>query len=626
VRLRINSISLVGTSRSIQFTKGLNVIEGPISTGKTSMMRLLAVVLGAPHDGITPEVDRAVSELAADLRIGERDFAVVRRLVKTDTAPVQIAGEGIAMRLPAMRPDATSALSYGMWLLDSLGLPTLRVPQAPTRPEDSPFVPVSISDYMRYCRLRQDEIDVDVLGSSHPFRDIKRRYVFRIFYGGYDLEVARLQDELRRVGTELSQLEQGSGAFERFLAGTALENRAEINRQLQDARQWQAAIAADRQTLADASQKSPDVARLRTELAELAQRLGDRRAECERERNSARQLTELRNELRTQLARLTRAIVADERFFDFDFVVCPRCGSTLDRTRSSEAQCYLCLQTPAPALTRGDLIAEQDRISAQIVETQELIGAHEQRTVALEQHLAVLEREREHVRIELNERLATYVSTEADRIDALARAQVRAGATVERLEEYSRLFARLDEALRRIGELQQRRTEIEAALERAEQLDVITAARIQALQRWFAYYVEALELPVFGGEPRAAIDHNDYQPIVNGRKFPQLSAGVRVLVNIAHLLAHHRAALELELPLPGLLMIDGINKNIGTARYDAARIDDAWTQLIELSSVVGEERQVIVAANDVPTRARPFVRMTLSADDRLIPLADLRPS
>jgi len=128
---------------------------------------------------------------------------------------------------------------------------------------------------------------------------------------------------------------------------------------------------------------------------------------------------------------------------------------------------------------------------------------------------------------------------------------------------------------------------------------------------------------VFGGEPRAAIDRNDYEPIVNGRKFPQLSAGMRVLVNIAHLLVHHRAALELELPMPGLLMIDGINKNIGTAQYDAARVDDAWTQLVELSGTLGGEIQIIVTANDVPERAREFVRLSLSANDRLIPSVDL---
>jgi hypothetical protein len=167
-----------------------------------------------------------------------------------------------------------------------LGLPSLRVPQAPTRPQESAFIPVSINDYIRYCRLRQDEIDVDVLGSSQPFRDIKRRYVFRILYGGYDAEVAQLQDELRRTEAELRQLEQGSGAFERFLAGTALENRAEINRQLDEARARQASIAADQRALAEASQVSPDVVSLRLRHGELAQTVGDRRAEREREPTS----------------------------------------------------------------------------------------------------------------------------------------------------------------------------------------------------------------------------------------------------------------------------------------------------------------------------------------------------
>jgi hypothetical protein len=623
VKLQFNSVALVGTSRTVEFTPGLNVLEGPISTGKTSLMRLLAIVLGGGYDSINPEVDQSVSELAAQLVIGERNFAVVRRLVTTDTAPVQIAGDGAALRLPAMRADSTRP-SYGHWLLDALGLPSLRVPQAPTRPQESAFIPVSINDYLRYCRLRQDEIDVDVLGSSQPFRDIKRRYVFRILYGGYDVEVAQLQDELRRTESELRQLEHGAGAFERFLAGTALENRAAINRELDEARARQAAVAADRRALAEQAQVSPDVIELRTRLAALGELVGDRHAEFENERASAHQLSELRNQLRTQLGRLIQAVVAGARFFDFDFVVCPRCGSAVDQSRGDETgHCYLCLQEPPPARTREDLIAEQDRVGAQILETEELISSHEQRAAALGEEIVHLEAERQGLNADLDHRLATFISAQADRIDALARADVEAAAVIERLEEYSRLFARLDEASRRIDELTLRRGEIEALLERAEQVDAVTDARIATLEGWFAHYVEALELPLFGGQPRAAIDRNDYQPIINGRKFPQLSAGVRVLVNIAHMLAHHRAALELGLPLPGLVMIDGINKNIGTAEYDATRVDAAWTQLIDLSNTLGEDLQLIVAANDVPDRARPFVRLSLTADNRLIPASDL---
>ena len=96
-----------------------------------------------------------------------------------------------------------------------------------------------------------------------------------------------------------------------------------------------------------------------------------------------------------------------------------------------------------------------------------------------------------------------------------------------------------------------------------------------------------------------------------------------MLVNIAHLLAHHRAAVELSLPLPGLMMIDGIAKNLGTAGYDLARIEDVWTALTQISDELGDEIQLIVAANDVPDRIERYVRLKLSADDRLIPTSDL---
>lgn len=622
--LRINSIALVGTSREARFEPGLNVILGPISTGKTSLMRLVEVLLGGDYRGINSEVDRSVSELAGDLTIGEGTYSVIRRLVQSDTARVQVAGDGVAERLPAMRPDAGAPLTYGVWLLERLALPVLRVPQAPTRPAESAFIPVSINDYLRYCRLRQDEIDVDVLGSSQPFRDIKRRYVFRIFYGGYDIEVARLQDELRALQAELSQLEGGRAAFDHFLEGTALENRADIQRQLAAARERQEALTSTRAELAAPEHATPEALRLRGDIATLEPRIADAAAELERERRSANQLGELANELQAQSTRLTKAIVAGERFFDFEFVVCPRCGSTLGAGREQEGHCYLCLKEEPEAPTREELIREQDRVNAQVAETEELIQSHEQRARDLEQTVSTLRAERSELGDVLDQELSSFVSDQAKRLETLAQDQAALSERIRRLEDYLGLFQRLDEVLSRIAELQQRRVELDAALERAEQLDALTATRIEALEQWFRNYVEALEIPRFGTAVRAAIDRNDYQPIVNGQKFPQLSAGVRVLVNLAHLLAHHRAALEVGVPLPGLMMIDGIAKNIGTAGYDAARIEDIWTSLIQLSDELGQEIQVIVAANDVPERVEPYVRLTLSADDRLIPTSDLK--
>lgn len=625
MRLRVDSLALVGTSREVRFEPGLNVVLGPISTGKTSLMKLLEVFVGGGYSRISNEVSQAVTGLAGELTIGAGSYSVVRPLVQTDTARVQIAGDGVAERLPAMRSQPGAPLSYGVWLLDHLGLPVLRVPQAPTRPEDSPFIPLSINDYLLYCRLRQDEIDVDVFGSSLPFRDIKRRYVFRVLYGGYDTEVASLQDELRRVQTELTQLQGGRTAFDRFLQGTALENRAVLDRELEDVRTRAAALRQVRSDVAAAVPATPEAVRLRTEIASVEQRLAEMGNDIDRERRSADQLIELANDLQAQSGRLTRAIVAGERFVDFEFIVCPRCGSSLSSGRAQQGHCNLCLQEEPPAPTREELIREQDRVNAQIGETEELISAHERRGKDLQGTINGLSSHRSELGRLLDSAVSLFVSDQAERLELGVREEVALVEREKRIRDYLVLYRRLDDTDSRIAELEQRRIELEASLERAEQVDALTVSKIESLENWFAYYVDALGVPKFGTGLRAGIDRNDYQPIVNGQKFPQLSAGVRVLVNIAHALAHHRLALELELPLPGLIWIDGVTKNIGTAGYDHERIEDIWTELIRTSDRFGDQLQLIIAANDVPDRVQPYVRLELAEDDRLIPEADLKP-
>jgi predicted ATPase len=56
VRLRVGRVALVGTSRAVTLESGLNVVLGDFTTGKTSFMRLLRVLLGSDYDGIIPEV------------------------------------------------------------------------------------------------------------------------------------------------------------------------------------------------------------------------------------------------------------------------------------------------------------------------------------------------------------------------------------------------------------------------------------------------------------------------------------------------------------------------------------------------------------------------------------------
>ena len=624
MRLRVDRIALVGTSREVHFDRGLNVIEGPISTGKSALMRLLRVLLGNDYERDWPEVNDAVTDLTGQITIGEDAYAVRRRLVTTPTADVQIAGgDAEALTLPAMRPTPTQAISYGDWMLDKLHLPQIRVPSAPTRPAESEPVRVSINDYLRYCRLTQEEIFTDILGSSLWYMDNKRRMVFRILYGTYDVQIASLQQQLRDLAGELRVLEAQEKASKSFLEGTAFANRAAIEQRLAEIRTRHATLREHKTRVARAADQSPQVQRLRVRVAVLDEDLAKLETAATREEEATQRLTELRNQLETQSGRLTRAIVAGERFFDFDFRVCPRCGNEVTHDRAPAGSCYLCEQPEAAAVGRDDLIREQTRVGDQIAETEDLIANHQgARDEARERHVA-LTRDRALLRRELDDATSSFVSDHAQEMTERATELARLEADEQRLTEYDQLFARQEKAAQRIAHLTGEKERLEAELAHAERTDTQAEGRIAGLESQFADFVERIGVPRFAGEPRAAIDRNDYQPIVNGRKIDGLSAGTRVLVNVAHLLAHHVYALSADIPLPGILMIDGMTAHIGEAEYDEQRIENVWDQALQLHETQADDLQIIMAVNSVPERIQPFVRLTLSPDDRLVPTDDL---
>lgn len=618
--LQIRDLTLVGADREVSFRPGLNIVVGPISTGKSSLMQLLATMLGVPVRSINPEVDSTVSSLAGTIVVQGAQYAIVRPLVQTDTAPVQIAGDTTSLTLPANRPNSQGDTTFGRWMLAQLGLPDLRVPAAPTKPEESETTPVSLADYLAYCRLRQDEVDVDVLGSSKPFRDIKRRYVFRILYGSYDASVAALQQQLRTIETELRGLQQAEVSFSRFLTGTPLENRAALELELAHTRDAIASHRLERGELAEASRVSPAAIAFMTEIRALDSAIVQTSAETDSELSAASELAEFVNQLETQSARLTRAVVAGTLLHDFDFAVCPRCGQGVSADRADNQSCYLCLQEVRQETRREDLIREQERIRAQVEETEQLTDGHRLRAEDLREQLARMNEHRDFLGRQLDDLQAAFVSDNAETIARQAREVTYSAVRETQLIELLAILDRLSDTQTRIAELSQAKERTVAELGSAEQRDSMSEGRIERLEAIFSGLVDEFEIPEFGGQPRAAIDRTTLKPIVNARPFEALSAGVRVLVSVAHILAHHLAAFELDLPLPGIILMDGIQKNIGTAEYDAARTQHVWRKLVELSNEIPDSLQVIVAANDVPEELSDFVRLELShPDNRLIP-------
>ncbi|MBZ5530337.1 MAG: AAA family ATPase [Acidobacteriia bacterium] len=619
MKVALNQISLVGTDRKVAFEPGLNIITGPIASGKSTLLRLCRGLLGAGLDNLIPEVREHVNALAGDLLIGDSHISIVRLAVSTKTAKVDIATGSSALRLPAMEREYPGQRTFGDWLLEEMHYPALRVPTAPSKPE-SESSPLTINDFFLYCHLTQQEIDQSVFGHQDPFKNIKRKYVFEVIYGIYDIEIAIVQEQLRTVYSDLRSINNQSSAFEKLLEGTAWENRAQLQRQLADTETALSNIEEEVMRQATFG-KSSAIETLRSEILRIDEQQAAVRLALEREERSIEQLTRLINQLESQSGRLTKAIVAETYLSDFDFKVCPRCGASVDPADDKPDQCYLCHRVPSPQMSRKDLINEQERIMAQREETDELIRTRQGALIRIQEEINQQQVKRRRLGEELDYLSSSFVSDKASGIAELSAQRASLKSDIDRYRDYLRLYSRMENLSTARAKLESEKERLESQLDDASLKKQSAENNIKKLEANFQRILDRVSLPQFLNPKNAFIDRTTYLPVIDGRKFENLSSpGLEIFVNFAHALAHHETAIELGLNLPGLLFIDGLTSNVGKEGFDIQRVNKAYDYLIEVSDKYSSRLQIILADGFVPPQADPFVKLRLSEDDRLVPI------
>jgi translation initiation factor 2 beta subunit (eIF-2beta)/eIF-5 len=570
-------------------------------------------------DNLPPEARESVSAILGDIIIGDEKYLIVRSVTTTRTARVDIASDTVALRLPYAQPVQESSQTYLQWLLAQLKLPRLEVPSAPTKPESEP-TPVSLNDYLLYCTLTQDEIGFSVFGHKDAFKNIKRKYVFEIIYGIYNIETAEIQDKLRDVQTRLRELKNQDKLFSQFLKDTVLENRAEIERKLQAALAELEEIESNISETQAQSRISPSIENLQTQVPAAEADVQRLKEELDSEQQAIDNLQRLSGQLESQIGKITRSIVAQKYLTGIEFVVCPRCGKHVIQNRATNEICYLCLQQEEPQDTRQSLIEEQSRIEAQLSEARELLEARKERIELLKKEISVKEKRFNSVAQELDFQTRNFISLNADKITTFAAKRAETKALISQLNEYLGIFHKIDEAQSWVKELEDKKTVLEQQLDSSLGDEALVSQRIDYLNQQFNDILEKFHPPAFGEEKHSSVDRRTYLPIYHGRRFDDLSSpGLATLVNIAYTLAHQQTSIDLNLNLPNILLIDGLSEHLGEEGLDPERLEAVYKYLIDISERYGNILQLIVVDNEVPSVAKKYIKLELSETDRLIP-------
>ncbi|WP_157596275.1 hypothetical protein [Plesiocystis pacifica] len=620
MKASISRIEFPGEARSTALTPGLNIITGPISTGKSQFLRLCRIVFGSKVKELGPEV-RAMQAIRASLTIGKNDYTVYRPLTDTARAKIVVStvNHGHLVLENEAKPYRKSETRYSEWLASCFGFQKLYVPSAPTRIESDPN-PLGIRDYMMYCSLPKDEIASEVFSHEHPHKNIKRRYVFELLYGIYSAEIANQQSRLREIRHARANLEIQSKAIDSVYDDLPWGSSSDLESELQNIDARLQMIHDQQVNIRVESEEQSGIGSLRRQLLTTEEKIGVLSNEIEDLENGLAIRKRTSRQLRSQIGKLSRAMTATGAFGQYNYVKCPVCSQSLPENRNLPGHCALCLQPSSPQEDiLEELVAEQLRISRQIDETEHLLEESEEALESLWERRTTLDDERKRISEALSLRLDTFVSDKEETLVSLAEERGRLAERASSLNDARMFMSRRGQIK---GALETVLGEEEEAVEALEELrgdSRVVQSRIARLEQRMSELLSRMRLPAFL-DARAQISRANYLPIVGGRTFGELlSEGLTVEVNIAHALAHQLVSAELNLGLPKILFIDSPSSAFGKEGFDPKRLHSIYEQIRHVCSELAGDLQVIIADNHVPDGFDRFIRLRLSEHERLVP-------
>jgi hypothetical protein len=614
--LRIDKVMLNGFRRDyvFQFGSGLNIIAGPIGTGKSSLFELIKYGFGG--DGvIKAEVQNSVQSVSLIVHFGETTLMLTRAL---GTGLVTVArhpdGEMVGEFPIARRKDVEDISSF---LLQQVDLEPVQMPSSRARPSRRKTT-FSFFDVFKYLYLPQEDIDTSVVGHTEQYYEPKRLGTFEILFGLTNEEIYRLSVGLGEIKDELLRLRGEEGTIRNFLRAVreeteeTLKLRIEhLSAELELAEIELAQLKRQTRTAGEVSEEAlADLASLEDEATQLSTSSLAAQAELAR-------LRAIQHQLELDLQRLDRAMSAETTLSSLQFQVCPNCQQQLRPRDIPENHCSLCLQPVDPEVVLDALHEERETLLRQLKETSELIeGAEGTLEASQSAHDVAVERLRRR-REEVDRATRDVVSPMLSAMESLVRKSEGISREIAVSRRALLYWERLGSLEEDIAATESEEQSLNERIAAAQQEMAVARAHIQVVSELFDGICRDIRVPWYEG---GRIDTDDYLPVLVGEtSFERLSAGVKTLVNVAY----HLAALVFTLTsptakLPTLLMIDAPRKNLGADDDDQSIGVHLYERLAALHREHGEECQLLLADNDVPDVARSFVRYQLSYVEPLI--------
>lgn len=453
-----------------RFHRGINIIRGQNSSGKSTIVRFIFFVLGGYYTDFVPEAMKCRSVMA-EVCINGSVITICRFLEKRDDnkvngyAPMYIFYGSMEEGLKVENRDrwkkypyetTNKQRSFSNVLFEMMGLPEVKA--------DSN---ITMHQILRLIYLDQ-ESPISSLFFYEPFdKEIYRETVANLLLGLYDQQYSQAKQDLQTTIRDLSEIKVSIKNVGDFLQDPRTKSSAFIRGQIDRLNNDIESLIKEVQNLRNNdSEDEPVNSKLKLEYQRIQEDITRQRKACD---ELEREMKQMENEiedsnyfidaLNRRIEAVNHSIATRDYFDSLHLEFCPECLTRLDK-EVEEGHCPLCKSPIDSSKGKSQALRIRLELEFQVRESEALKEENERLLDEKKAQLRRMRRQLTSAQRRYDDAVNYVRSTHEERIDKLLQDKgfkegeiLQYRTLLELAEKYERLLADQDELRAREAKL-----------------------------------------------------------------------------------------------------------------------------------------------------------------------------
>jgi len=573
--IHFNELRLKGITKDyiVQFHPGLNIIVGPISTGKTTILELIDYCLGKRYHPQYKELYKA-SAVLLEVNINNEIITIERKLFSLSSDIIihlssikELAEEHQKFNVAPYQVRNRESISS--FMLKKLNLWNIPLKEAPSQDETGVDI-MSFRDLLWFCYLDQGRIDddKDFLFEKTFMKKIKLKQVFKVIFDIYDHLEATLKYQYKTYKDIFKEKNKSLNSIKEFLEKSRIPEKDELIKKKKALEKELHLAKKEYDNLTNEILEKTNFSKsFREELKIREKKIAENEYLLREKRILKEKMLTLLGQYVEDIRRTSALIEAREIINPLSIQKCPICLNELILEVKDE-KCPLCEQEFFVFKIEDEEFIEPttelSRLKNKYYELTDVIDNLDSEINNLEIEIKEKNAEFNRKSIDLENRIESFISPltslREEKYSKIQEIKILGDEINEKIQYYASL-----EPLER--ELIEIKNNIEKVKNKLETLNKKAKSYQNILEKFSHYFYDILKQYNFPKLDKNTFVNDQLTPYVRNTNYHLIgSAGATVLITQAWFIGFFHLFLDFESNHPKFFLIDSPQTNIGLGR------------------------------------------------------------